>query len=145
MSSQFGRQLIGFFHTMWIRRVMTTTDMFALFTRSTCTSVGSDVDQLGFDARKSWYMKILHGNLPRSAELNAIIHEEAEGQRTSNLVAGMLEIWQLIHALIASGDIYHKAPVHTLPYSRRRTTIELARKQTVKVFVVYPVNPSITD
>ncbi|MCI26404.1 hypothetical protein A2U01_0047599, partial [Trifolium medium] len=63
----------------------------------------------------TWYMKISDPYLEplpprdpsRPAKLDAIIHDEAkaEGQRTTNLVANMLEIWQVIHALMASGDI----------------------------------------
>ncbi|MCI30589.1 hypothetical protein A2U01_0051799, partial [Trifolium medium] len=46
------------------------------------------------------------------AELDAIIHEEAEGQRTASLVARMLEIRQLIQTLMVSGDI----PLGSRPY-----------------------------
>jgi hypothetical protein len=43
-SVQFGRYLIGYFQTMWTWRAMRITDKFALFSRSVCTPVGSDVD-----------------------------------------------------------------------------------------------------
>ncbi|MCI93732.1 hypothetical protein A2U01_0115030, partial [Trifolium medium] len=49
------------------------------------------------------------GNPPRPAELDAIIHEEveAEGQRTTTLVANMLDIRQLIQALMARSRGIH--------------------------------------
>ncbi|PNX88971.1 hypothetical protein L195_g045086, partial [Trifolium pratense] len=49
MLMQFGRLLISFFHTMWTRHFMRTTDIYALFYLSTCTSAESDVDRLGSD------------------------------------------------------------------------------------------------
>jgi hypothetical protein len=41
---QFGRHLIGYFHTMWTGRVMRSTKKFALFSRSICTLARSYVD-----------------------------------------------------------------------------------------------------
>ncbi|KAK2381538.1 hypothetical protein QL285_069129 [Trifolium repens] len=48
----------------------------------------------------TWHMKISHpyleplptGDLPRLAEVDAIIHEEAEGYRTTSFVSKMLDI-----------------------------------------------------
>ncbi|MCI41909.1 hypothetical protein A2U01_0063143, partial [Trifolium medium] len=67
-------------------------------------------------------MKILYpyleplqpGDPPRPVELDAIIHKEAEveDQRTTNLVANMLDIRQLILALMANRDI----PQGSRPY-----------------------------
>jgi hypothetical protein len=54
------------------------------------------------------YLKPLPpGNPSRLVELNAIIQEEAEAgvEKITNLVASMREIRQLIHTLMASGDI----------------------------------------
>ncbi|MCI97874.1 hypothetical protein A2U01_0119175, partial [Trifolium medium] len=42
---QFERQLIGYFCTMLIGSVMRSTDIFAFFSRSACTPVGSDVER----------------------------------------------------------------------------------------------------
>jgi hypothetical protein len=60
-------------------------------------------------------MKISHfyleslplGNPSKPVELNAIILEEAEAEveKTTDFVANMREIRQLIHTLMASGDI----------------------------------------
>ncbi|GAU13434.1 hypothetical protein TSUD_127300 [Trifolium subterraneum] len=58
-------------------------------------------------------MKISHpyleplpqGDPPMLAEFDAIIHEEADGQRTTTLATNMLDIRQLIRALMAKRDI----------------------------------------
>jgi hypothetical protein len=71
----------------------------------------------------TWYMKISHpyleplpqGDPPRPADLDAIIHDEAqaEGQRMATCVSKMFHIHQMIMALMASGDI----PPDSRPYS----------------------------
>ncbi|PNX55437.1 IMP dehydrogenase/GMP reductase related, partial [Trifolium pratense] len=73
----------------------------------------------------TWYMKISHpyleslppGDPPRPAELDTIIYEEAEadGQRTTTLITSMLDICQLIRALMANRDIPQDShPYHAL-------------------------------
>ncbi|MCI88139.1 hypothetical protein A2U01_0109425, partial [Trifolium medium] len=52
------------------------------------------------------------GDPPRPAELDAIIHEEADGQWMATFVTSMLDIRQFIRALMASGDI----PQDSRPY-----------------------------